>query len=64
MKTIKLKLPPDKTPEEEAAIVEAVADSFEDSTGHREVTVEVSKPDEVDYHAVSERTQRSSRWAR
>lgn len=60
--TIRLRLPPDKTPEQEAAIVRAVADSFEDSTGHREVTIEVEKPEEVDYHGVSERAQRSSRW--
>lgn len=62
--TIRLNLPPDKTPEEEAEIVRAVADSFEDSTGNRDVTVEVSKPEEVDYHGVSDRAQVSSRWVR
>lgn len=61
--TIRINLPPDKTPEQEAAIVRAVADSFEDSTGHRQVTIEVNKPEELDYHGVSERAQQSSRWA-
>ena len=61
MVTIKLNMPPDKTPEEEAAIVSAVARSFEDSTGSTEVTIEVNKPEEVDYKALE--TDRTSRWS-
>lgn len=62
MVTIKLNMPPDKTPEEEAAIVSAVAASFEDSTGSSDVTIEVNKPEEVDYGAVE--AERTSRWSK
>jgi hypothetical protein len=60
MSVIKLNVPPDHTPEEEAALVAQVAASFEESTGSTDVTVEVERPEEVDYRAVQ--AQRSSRW--
>jgi phenylpyruvate tautomerase PptA (4-oxalocrotonate tautomerase family) len=62
MPTIKVNVPPDHTPEEEAALVAAVARAYEESHGTGEVTIEVSRPEEVDYKAVSERTHQSSRW--
>lgn len=64
MPKITINVPPDKTPEEEAAIVMAVAAAYEDSHGHDDVEIEVNHPDEVDFQAVSEQTQASSRWNR
>ena len=61
MTTIRLKVPPDQTPEEEAALVAEVAASFEDSTGSTDVNVEVERSEEVDYSTV--RAQASSRWS-
>ena len=60
MSVIRLKVPPDHTPEEEAALVAEVAASYEESTGSRDVTVEVERSEEVDYRQV--RAQGSSRW--
>lgn len=60
MAVIKLNVPPDKTPEEEAALVAAVAASYKDSTGSDDVTVKVERPDEVDYRAVD--AEQTSRW--
>jgi phenylpyruvate tautomerase PptA (4-oxalocrotonate tautomerase family) len=60
MSVIKLNVPPDHTPEEEAALVAEVAASFEESTGSKDVTVEVQRSEEVDYRTVQ--AQRSSRW--
>lgn len=61
MSVIRLKVPPDHTPEEEAALVAEVAASYEESTGSADVTVEVERSEEVDYRAV--RAQTSSRWS-
>ncbi len=61
MPVIKVNVPPDHTPEEEAALVAAVAASFEDSTGSSDVTVEVNRSEEVDYRTVQ--AQQSSRWS-
>ena len=63
MTTIKLNVPPDHTPEEEAALVARVAAAYESSTGRSDVNVEVNRPEEVDYQAVSDRTHASSRWS-
>lgn len=52
---ITVNLPPDHTPEEEAALVEAVVAAYEDSHGHRDVEVDVAHPEEVDFRAVSGR---------
>jgi hypothetical protein len=57
---IRLNVPPDQTPEEEAALVAEVAASFEDSTGSSDVTVQVQRSEEVDYRSVQ--AHQSSRW--
>jgi hypothetical protein len=62
MTTIKLNVPPDHTPEEEAALVARVAASYQESTGRSDVKVEVNRTENVDYQAVSDRTHQSSRW--
>jgi hypothetical protein len=60
MSVIKLNVPPDHTPEEEEALVAAVAASFEESTGTRDVTVEVQRSEEVDYRSVQ--AAQTARW--
>jgi hypothetical protein len=52
---ITVNMPPDQTPEEEEALVEAVAAAYEDSHGHRDVQIDVEHPEEVDFRAVSAR---------
>ncbi len=49
MTVIRVNVPPDHTPEEEAALVARVAASYEDSTGSSDVTVEVNRTEEVDF---------------
>ena len=61
MSVVRFNVPPDHTPEEEEALVADVAAAFEDSTGSREVTVEVNRSEEVDYRQV--RAASSSRWS-
>ncbi len=61
MSVIRLKVPPDQTPEEEAALVADVAASFEESTGSSEVDVQVERSEEVDFRSLQ--AQQSSRWA-
>ncbi|MFA9430512.1 hypothetical protein [Egicoccus sp. AB-alg2] len=58
---IRLNVPPDHTPEDEAALVASVAASYTESTGSDDVTVEVNRSEEVDYRAVA--AAQSSRWA-
>jgi phenylpyruvate tautomerase PptA (4-oxalocrotonate tautomerase family) len=60
MSVIKVNVPPEHTPEEEAALVADVAASYEESTGSGEVTVEVQRPEEVDYRSACRR--RPVRW--
>jgi hypothetical protein len=60
MSVIKVNVPPDQTPEEEAALVASIAASYRESTGSSDVTVEVNRPEEVDYRSVQ--AQASSRW--
>lgn len=48
--TVRVNVPPDQTPEEEAALVARVAAAYQESTG-REVTVEVRPTEEVDFRA-------------
>ena len=63
MTTIKVNVPPDKTPEEEAALVALVASAYEEMHGPGgEVTVEIDRPEEVDYKGVADRTHASKRW--
>lgn len=60
MATIKVNVPPDHTPEEEEALVAAVAAAYEQSHGTSEVDIEVQRPEEVDYARVSQRADQ--RW--
>jgi hypothetical protein len=60
MTVIRLTVPPDQTPEEEELLVAQVAASYEESTGSRDVTVEVTRSEEVDYRHLQAQT--SSRW--
>ena len=60
MATIKVNVPPDHTPEEEAALVAAVAAAYEQSHGHRDVDIQVERPEEVDFARVAERSDQ--RW--
>lgn len=60
MTVIRINVPPDHTPEEEARLVAEVAASYTESTGQQDVHVEVNRPEEVDYRAVS--AERTSRW--
>jgi phenylpyruvate tautomerase PptA (4-oxalocrotonate tautomerase family) len=46
---IRVNVPPDQTPEEEAELVARVAASYEESTGSSDVTVEVHRTEEVDF---------------
>ncbi|TVR36664.1 MAG: hypothetical protein EA388_03275 [Nitriliruptor sp.] len=62
MNVIRLKVPPDHTPEEEAALVAEVAASYEESTGSADVTVEVERTEELDFNSL--RAQNASRWSR
>lgn len=52
---IRVNAPPDQTPEQEAALVAAVAEAYEETHGHRNVDIQVDRPDEVDFSAVAER---------
>jgi hypothetical protein len=61
MSVIRVNVPPDHTPDEEAALVAQVAASYEESTGRKDVTVEVNRSEEVDYRSIQAHT--SSRWA-
>lgn len=58
--TIKVNVPPDHTPEEEEALVAAVAAAYEQSHGTSDVNIEVQRPEEVDYSRVSQRADQ--RW--
>jgi hypothetical protein len=57
---IKVNVPPDSTPEEEARLVADIAASYLESTGSADVTVEINRSEEVDVRSV--RTRASSRW--
>jgi phenylpyruvate tautomerase PptA (4-oxalocrotonate tautomerase family) len=61
MSVIRLNVPPDHTPEEEAQLVAEVAASYAESTGSDDVTVEVTRSEEVDHRALG--AHASSRWA-
>jgi len=60
MTVIRVNVPPEHTPEEEARLVAEVAAAYTESTGSGEVTVEVEHPEEVDYRAVAPGA--TSRW--
>ena len=61
MTVIKVTVPPDSTPEEEARLVAEIAASYVDSTGSEDVTVETTRSEEVDYRSL--KTGKTSRWA-
>ncbi len=61
MSVIRVNVPPDHTPEEEAKLVADVAAAFVESTGSDDVTVEVNRPQEVDFRTVQAGS--ASRWA-
>ena len=60
MSVIKVNVPPDSTPEEEARLVADIAASYLESTGSADVQVEVNRSEEVDVRSVQ--TRASSRW--
>ncbi|MTV27765.1 hypothetical protein FTX61_20455 [Nitriliruptoraceae bacterium ZYF776] len=60
MNVIRMNVPPDQTPAEEAALVADVAAAYTDSTGSADVTVEVHRSEEVDFRAVQ--AGLASRW--
>ncbi len=60
MSTIRLNVPPDQTPEEEAALVADVAAAYADSTGSPDVAVEVTRSEEVDFRSIH--AGAASRW--
>ena len=63
--SIKLTVPPDQTPEEEAELVAAVAQSIEESAGdHGRIDFELETSEETSFQAVSRRTGASDRWNR
>ena len=61
MTVVRLNVPPDHTPEEEAALVARIAAAYAAVPDGDEVTVEVHRPEEVDYRTT--RAGDSSRWA-
>lgn len=61
MTVIRVNVPPEHTPEEEAQLVADVAAAYTESTGSDDVTVEVQRPEEVDYRSVP--TRQTSRWS-
>ncbi len=63
-RTIKLTVPPDQTPEEEAELVASVAQSIEETSGAEEIRFELEESEEVSYQAMSRRTGASDRWNR
>lgn len=64
-RNIKLKVPPDQTPEEERELVAAVAQAIEESgSGVEEISFELEQAEDVSYQAVSRRTGVSDRWNR
>lgn len=62
MPKIKLNVPPDQTPEEEAQLVARVAQAIIETTGDEDIEFELTSPEEVDYQAVGQRTEQSARW--
>lgn len=61
---IKLTVPPDQTPDEEAALVAKVAEAISSRTDADQIHFELETSEEVSYQAVHQRTQASDRWNR
>lgn len=64
MQTVKLVIPPDQTPEEEAQLVADVASAIAESTGADTVNFEFEESEDVKYQALHQRTHASDRWNR
>ena len=63
MTTIKLTVPPDQTPAEEAALVARVAAAVQESTGETDISFELTKSEEVRVAgAISDRMAGGARW--
>ncbi len=64
MTKVKLQIPPDQTPAEEARLVAEVAAAIAERTGDDEIHFELEQPEEVSYQAVMQRSQNTDRWTR
>lgn len=64
MTKVKLQVPPDQTPDEEARLVAEVASAIAERTGDDEIHFELEKPEEVSYQAVMQRSRNTDRWNR
>lgn len=63
MTTIKLNVPPDQTPAEEAELVARVASAVAESTGETNITFELTKSENVRVEGpVGGRMSGGSRW--
>lgn len=63
MTTIKLTVPPDQTPAEEAALVARVAAAVAESTGETDIAFELEKSEQVTIAgAVGDRMSAGARW--
>lgn len=63
MTTIKLTVPPDQTPDEEAALVARVAAAVAESTGDSDITFQLEKTEEVKVAgAIGDRMSGGARW--
>ncbi|MEE8603158.1 hypothetical protein [Euzebya tangerina] len=63
MTTIKLTVPPDQTPAEEAELVARVAAAIAESTGETDITFQLTKTEEVKVAgAIGDRMAVGSRW--
>lgn len=57
---VKLNVPPDHTPEEEAELVARVAAAYAEMDPDRKVDIQVERPEEVDYRTT--KAQQTGRW--
>lgn len=63
MTKIKLTVPPDQTPAEEAALVARVAASVAEATGDTDITFEIEKTEEVKVPGlIGDRMAVGARW--
>ncbi len=62
MTTIKLTVPPDQTPAEEAALVPRVAAAVAESTGATDIRFELETSEEVRIAVLGDRMSGGARW--
>ena len=62
MTTIKLTVPPDQTPAEEAALVARVAASIAEATGETNITFELEKTEDVSLPLIGDRMAAGARY--